>query len=86
MNAFFTYLVVVNIVSAVLFTYDKVAAIRRKRRIPELVLHFSEVTGGVFFVVMLMYLINHKNRKPDYNRITYAVLIVWTVIAGWFFT
>ncbi len=80
MNAFFRYLVVLNVIAAILFIYDKVAAAKRKRRIPENLLHFFELAGGVFFVVPLIFLIRHKICKFSYYRITYLLMIVWTLV------
>ena len=83
MNALYVYLVIINVVTATLFTYDKVAARSGKRRIPELILHGFELAGGVFVVVLLMYLISHKSRKVSYYWKTYLLLIIWSVII-WF--
>ena len=83
MNALYLYLVIVNVATAALFTYDKVAAHRGKRRIPELILHGFELAGGVFSVVVLMYVINHKSRKMSYYLKTYLFLILWAA-AIWF--
>ena len=84
MNALYLYLVIVNVATAALFTYDKVAARRGKRRIPELSLHGFELAGGVFSVVVLMmYVINHKSRKMSYYLKTYLFLILWAA-AIWF--
>ena len=83
MNALYLYLAIVNVATAALFTYDKVAARRGKRRIPELSLHGFELAGGVFSVVVLMYVINHKSRKMSYYLKTYLFLIFWTA-AIWF--
>ena len=83
MNALYLYLVIVNVATAALFTYDKVAARRGKRRIPELILHGFELAGGVFSVVVLMYVINHKSRKMSYYLKTYMLLFLWAA-AIWF--
>ena len=83
MNTLYLYLVIVNVATAALFTYDKVAARRGKRRIPELILHGFELAGGVFSVVVLMYVINHKSRKMSYYLKTYMLLFLWAA-AIWF--
>lgn len=83
MNAIYLYLAIVNVATAALFTYDKVAAHKGKRRIPELSLHGFELAGGVFSVVVLMYVIHHKSRKMSYYLKTYLFLILWAA-AIWF--
>lgn len=80
LKLFFTFLLIINVVTSFLFVYDKVAAIKGKKRIPELILHTFEFFGGVFFVVLLIPLINHKNRKRSYYRITYIFMILWMVV------
>lgn len=71
------YFVIISIISAILFAYDKHAAKKHKWRIPEKVLHTTELLGGVFVIIPLMYLIHHKSRKSSYYLITYFVLILW---------
>ena len=74
------YMALICLVSALVFDYDKSAAQKHRRRVPERVLHVLELLGGVWVVVPLMYLIHHKNRKRSYFLISYAILALW--IAG----
>lgn len=71
------YLAIVSFVAALLFCYDKRAAIRHRRRIPEVVLHVAEAIGGVFVILIFMYVIRHKNRKFAYYGITYLIFAGW---------
>lgn len=82
MNIIVLYLIVINLISAVLFVYDKSAATRNKRRTPENLLHFFEFIGGVFAIIVLMYAINHKRRKLSYYLFTWILLIWW--VAAYF--
>ena len=77
MKFFFIYLIIISLITAVLFIYDKISAQKSARRIPEYTLHFFELLGGVFVVMILMYLIHHKNRKFKYYIVTYLILTVW---------
>lgn len=81
------YLIIaaVEILSAALFCYDKRAAVKHRRRVPEAVLHLMELVGGVFVVVPLMYIIRHKNRKFAYFWLTYLIFACWTGGLYWFF-
>lgn len=79
-SIFFIYLIIMNLLSGILFDYDKHAAIKNHRRIPERTLHILEMLGGVFSVFLLMYIIHHKNRKFLYYGVTWVVLIVWVII------
>ncbi len=74
------YLVLINLFSAIIFVYDKRAAIKNRRRIPERNLHFVELLGGVFINILLMYILPHKNRKFSYYGPTWILFIVWILI------
>ena len=76
---FFIYLIVINIASGFVFSYDKHAARLNHRRVPERTLHILEMLGGVFANVILMYSIHHKNRKFWYYGVTWVVMIGWIV-------
>ena len=77
---FAIYLLIINFASGILFTYDKNAAKKNKRRIPEFRLHVLELFGGVFANILLMYTLRHKNRKFSYYWFTWVVIIAWVVI------
>ena len=74
------YLFIISAISATFFIYDKYAAQKGKKRIPEKVLHFCEIAGGVFINLLLMYFIRHKNRKFSYYSITWIILVIWITI------
>ncbi len=77
MKYFLIYLLLVNLIAAGIFVFDKKAAMRNGRRVPELSLHLVELLGGVFAVILLMYGIRHKNRKFKYYIFTYLILLLW---------
>ncbi|MDD4333241.1 MAG: DUF1294 domain-containing protein [Patescibacteria group bacterium] len=74
------YLAVINILSALAFSFDKFRVLSGKRRIPEIFLHFLEFAGGALSVVFLMHIIRHKNRKLSYILITYFAFVVWLYV------
>jgi len=76
---FFIYLIVINITSGILFMYDKLAARKNNRRIPERTLHILELLGGVFANMVLIYSIHHKNRKFRYFWVTWVVMMGWVL-------
>ncbi|MFV0599453.1 MAG: DUF1294 domain-containing protein [Bacteroidales bacterium] len=77
MNPFFLYLIIINIISILVFTIDKVQAKNQKQRIPEKILHLLEALGGVFGIILTMYVIHHKSSKWQYYIITFIILIAW---------
>lgn len=77
MDFFIAYLFIINIISILIFCYDKYKAINFKQRIPERILHYLEISGGVFGIIIMMYIIHHKNSKSKYYLITYIILFIW---------
>jgi len=74
------YLVFINLLSGIIFVYDKHAARKNQHRTPERTLHILEMMGGVFANFLLMYIIHHKNRKFRYYGVTWVVMIGWVAI------
>jgi len=73
------YLAFISLLSGFVFSIDKNAAIKGRRRIPERTLHILEMLGGVFANLLLMYTLHHKNRKFSYWVWTWLILIGWAV-------
>ncbi len=71
------YFLFIGIIDAAIFAYDKRCARSGKRRVPERVLHFLELMGGVFIIIPTMYVLHHKNKKFKYYAITYLILLLW---------
>jgi uncharacterized membrane protein YsdA (DUF1294 family) len=74
------YLLFINLISGIVFAYDKQAAKKNRRRIPELTLHLLEIPGGVFANLLLMNTLRHKNRKFSYWVWTWLVMIGWMIV------
>jgi uncharacterized membrane protein YsdA (DUF1294 family) len=79
-NLLCIYLIVLNLVSGIIFAFDKRAAIKNRRRIPERNLHLLELLGGVFANILLMYVLRHKNRKFSYSSLTWVVSLTWILL------
>jgi uncharacterized membrane protein YsdA (DUF1294 family) len=77
-QSFYIYLIIISLISGVVFAFDKSAARKQRRRIPERTLHLLEMLGGVFINLLLMYALRHKNRKISYWGWT------WLFFVGWF--
>jgi len=78
------YLIIINVISVLVFSMDKFQAKNNKRRVPENILHLLELVGGVFGIIVAMYLIHHKSSKWQYYIITYIILIVWVFAYQYF--
>jgi uncharacterized membrane protein YsdA (DUF1294 family) len=63
MKLFLLYLLSINVVSFLLFGYDKFLAIKNKRRIPEKELFTVSTIGGAFGGLFAILVFNHKLSK-----------------------
>lgn len=61
---FITYLIIINIVSAITTIYDKYSAIKHKWRVSEKALLLLSILGGSVSMLFTMNLIRHKTKKP----------------------
>ena len=74
------WLVIVNIVGSIVFYLDKRLATKCQSRVSELTLHSLELLGGVLGIIILMYVIRHKNRKFTYYSVSWIILAGWIVL------
>lgn len=79
-SLFYTYLVLINVLSGILFSYDKFAAVTKRSRVKEAVLHLFEGMGGAFINLLLMYLLPHKTKKPFYYMWTWIFMTLWIFV------
>ena len=80
LSTLFGYLGIIGAIAGLIFICDKFKAKRAKWRVPESTLHLLEALGGVFFIVMLMYVVRHKCNKSSYYIISYIILVFWIVL------
>jgi uncharacterized membrane protein YsdA (DUF1294 family) len=74
--------------TCVLYWLDKRKAQRQKWRIPEAVLHISELVGGWASAYWAQRLFRHKNRKLSYQVVFWVIAILHQLLAydyldGW---
>lgn len=72
--------IAIGIVSVMVTVYDKAAAKKRKRRIPEQVLFFWAAIGGALPMLLTMKLINHKTRHKRFMLGLPGIIIAHTVL------
>ncbi len=77
------YMVLINVFSFFLYGYDKLMAIKGKRRIPEKRLIFFAVIGGAFGSLLAMLIFHHKIRKKKFYITVPAMVLVWSIVI-WF--
>lgn len=72
--------IAVGIISVIVTVYDKKAAKKRKRRIPEQVLFFWAGIGGALPMLLTMKSINHKTRHKRFMLGLPGIIIAHTVL------
>ncbi len=77
---FYFYLIVINLLGGIIFAYDKFAAITKRKRIRESVLHLFEGLGSAFANLLLMYVLRHKTNKSSFYRWTWIFMMLWVFI------
>ncbi len=60
------YLIGINLFAAGITVWDKLAAKRHRRRVPEATLMGIGALGGALSMLITMKLIRHKTRKPKF--------------------
>ena len=72
---------VASLLALAAFAWDKAAAARGARRIPERNLHLLELLGGWPGAILGALLFRHKTRKGSYLAVTAMVVLLH--LAGW---
>jgi len=81
------YLIVVNITTFTLFTYDKVQAIRATKnisRVPEINLLLMSLFGGTIGAIVSMLLFRHKIKKSSF-MIKFIVVSIIQIVCIYLF-
>ncbi len=71
------YLACINIVAFFATAFDKLAAIRQRRRVRERTLMLLALLGGAGGTFAAMYLFRHKTKKPLFFIGVPLLLILW---------
>ena len=59
-------IITINVISCLLMGFDKIQAIHKRYRIPELVFFVLSAFSGFMGIFIAMYVFRHKNRKPKF--------------------
>lgn len=71
-----SYLLSVNIITMFLYGYDKYAALHKKLRTPEFVLHFFAFIGGTPMAWISQRLFKHKTIKKSFQIAFWCVFLI----------
>ena len=77
--------VLASALSFALMAWDKLRAVRGRRRVPERVLHLVELAGGWPGAFVAMFAVNHKRAKPSFWVLSVAIALLhvglWVALA-----
>ena len=80
MNPLLLWLIVINVVTAIAYAYDKLAAPRGGRRIRERTLWILCLIGGVLGAWIVFFGMRHKTRKQAFWIVQSAASVLWVVL------
>ena len=78
------YLVGINVATFFLYGYDKIAARRRRRRVPERALHLFALLGGTPFALLARRIFRHKTLKGRFRLVFWCVAVLQLLLIAWF--
>ena len=80
MSYFIVYFLAINLAAFAVCCYDKHAARKRKRRVPEKTLFLLSAVGGAYGMLVGMLGCRHKTRHPSFMILVPLVCIIWAVL------
>ena len=85
LSALTSWLIAANVVTLVLYAFDKLTATQRWPRVPEKALHFMAIVGGTPAAMLAMRVFRHKSAKSKFRRVFWLILLVQIIAIVLFF-
>lgn len=79
----FAWLLVINVVTAAAYAYDKLAAPRGSRRIRERTLWILCLAGGVGGAWLVFFAMRHKTLHRSFWVVQAIATVAWIAILAW---
>lgn len=80
MNPLLAWLLVVNVVTAAAYAYDKLAAPRGGRRVRERTLLLLCLAGGVVGAWVVFFAMRHKTQHRTFWAVQIIATVVWLIV------
>ena len=80
MNNIIIYLIIINLLSYIIFGFDKYKAIKNKYRIPERLLILNAFLGGSLGSILGMITFHHKTKKIKFIILIPLFLIIQIIL------
>ena len=78
------YILSINLFTFFLFSIDKLHAIKDRKRVEEITLHFFSFAGGFIGAFLAMLITRHKIRKYMFLLIQVCIVIFWAAFLFFF--
>ncbi|NMB48518.1 DUF1294 domain-containing protein [Candidatus Kuenenbacteria bacterium] len=72
----FYYLLAINLLTFLIFVWDKQRAIYNQRRVPEKILWLMALAGGSIGAIVAMELAKHKRRKASFILVLALIMLI----------
>lgn len=76
------YVAVINTATFATFAFDKQAAVRRSRRVPERLLLLLAAVGGSLAALLAQRVLRHKTRKEPFRTLLWAIVAAQAAVLG----
>ena len=80
MNPVLIWLIVINVITAIAYAYDKLAAQRGGRRVRERTLWILCLLGGVLGAWIVFFGMRHKTQHQSFWIVQSAASVLWVVL------
>ena len=80
MDYFIVYFLAINLTAFIVCCYDKRAARRHNRRVPERTLFLLSAAGGAYGMLVGMLGCRHKTRHPSFMILVPLFCAIWAVL------
>jgi uncharacterized membrane protein YsdA (DUF1294 family) len=84
-NPLWIWLVAINLVTFIMYGYDKAEAKSGGLRVPEVVLHGLALAGGFLGGWVGRYVFRHKTRKPVFTVVLTVSTVIWLAVLYFIF-
>ena len=79
-SVIYWYAISINIITFFIFAIDKYHALKKRKRVPEINLHFFSFAGGFAGAFLAIFLTRHKTKKKLFLSIQAIILLLWVVV------
>lgn len=80
LHPFVSYLIVVNLTTFFYYGFDKLCAVRRCQRVPELLLHLMAFSGGSPGALFGQRLFSHKISKTKFLLLYWLIVLIQSLL------